>query len=105
MTFSFPGGFGGPTRAWLGRSVSCRTDRTWRSAGGAPLLFGGSGVRIGSTTLLPPMPRGPEAVEEFRRVQDINVLGVFLGIKACAPAIRRAGGRRRLPQGHRRKGL
>lgn len=31
-------------------------------------------------------------VEEFRRVQDINVLGVFLGIKACAPALRRAGG-------------
>ncbi len=29
---------------------------------------------------------------EFRRVQDINVLGVFLGIRACAPAIRRAGG-------------
>lgn len=31
-------------------------------------------------------------LEEFRRVQDINVLGVFLGIKACAPAMRRAGG-------------
>ncbi len=31
-------------------------------------------------------------VEEFRRVQDINVLGVFLGIKHCAPAMRRAGG-------------
>jgi 3alpha(or 20beta)-hydroxysteroid dehydrogenase len=31
-------------------------------------------------------------VDEFRRVQDINVLGVFLGIKTCAPAIRRAGG-------------
>lgn len=31
-------------------------------------------------------------VEEFRRVQDINVLGVYLGIRACAPALRRAGG-------------
>ena len=31
-------------------------------------------------------------VEEFRRVQDINVLGVFLGIRACAAALRRAGG-------------
>ena len=32
------------------------------------------------------------SVEAFRRVQDINVLGVFLGIKLCAPALRRAGG-------------
>ncbi len=29
---------------------------------------------------------------DFRRVQDINVPGVFLGIRTCAPAIRRAGG-------------
>ena len=32
------------------------------------------------------------SAEDFRRVQDINVLGVFLGMKLCAPAIRRAGG-------------
>ena len=32
------------------------------------------------------------SVEDFRRVQDINVLGVFLGIKTCAAALRRAGG-------------
>ena len=31
-------------------------------------------------------------VDDFRQVQDINVLGVFLGIKTCAPALRRAGG-------------
>lgn len=29
---------------------------------------------------------------DFRRVQDVNVLGVFLGIRECAPAITRAGG-------------
>ena len=32
------------------------------------------------------------SVEDFRRVQYINVLGVFLGIKTCAAALRRAGG-------------
>ena len=30
--------------------------------------------------------------DEFRRVQDINVLGVHLGMHVCAPSIRRAGG-------------
>jgi 3alpha(or 20beta)-hydroxysteroid dehydrogenase len=29
---------------------------------------------------------------DFRKVQDVNVLGVFLGIKEAAPAIARAGG-------------
>jgi 3alpha(or 20beta)-hydroxysteroid dehydrogenase len=29
---------------------------------------------------------------EFRKVQDVNVVGVFLGIRAAAPAIKRAGG-------------
>lgn len=32
------------------------------------------------------------SVEDFRRVMDVNVTGVFLGIKAAAPAIKRAGG-------------
>lgn len=30
--------------------------------------------------------------EEFRRVIDVNLTGIFLGIRASAPAIRRAGG-------------
>jgi 3alpha(or 20beta)-hydroxysteroid dehydrogenase len=29
---------------------------------------------------------------DFRKVQDVNVLGVFLGIREAAPAIKRAGG-------------
>jgi 3alpha(or 20beta)-hydroxysteroid dehydrogenase len=29
---------------------------------------------------------------EFRKVQDVNVVGVFLGIREAAPAIKRAGG-------------
>ncbi|MBM3568974.1 MAG: SDR family oxidoreductase [Alphaproteobacteria bacterium] len=32
------------------------------------------------------------SIEDFRRVQRVNVEGTFLGIKAAAPAMRRAGG-------------
>jgi 3alpha(or 20beta)-hydroxysteroid dehydrogenase len=32
------------------------------------------------------------ALDEFERVMDVNVRGVFLGIKAVAPSMRRAGG-------------
>lgn len=32
------------------------------------------------------------SVDEFRRVLDVNLVGTFLGIKAVAPAIERAGG-------------
>src|SRR5262249_40595626 len=31
-------------------------------------------------------------LEEFRRVMDINVTGTLLGIKTCAPLLRRSGG-------------
>jgi NAD(P)-dependent dehydrogenase (short-subunit alcohol dehydrogenase family) len=34
------------------------------------------------------------SVEEFRRVMDVNVLGVFLCCRAVLPALRRAGGGR-----------
>jgi NAD(P)-dependent dehydrogenase (short-subunit alcohol dehydrogenase family) len=43
---------------------------------------------------LSPKPFELLGVEEFRRVMDVNVLGVFLCCRAVVPAFRRAGGGR-----------
>ncbi|AOL24290.1 3-ketoacyl-(acyl-carrier-protein) reductase FabG [Erythrobacter litoralis] len=48
-------------------------------------LFNNAGILAhGSVTECSP--------EEFRRVVEINLTGIFLGIRAAAPALRRAGG-------------
>ncbi|MDA1077070.1 MAG: SDR family oxidoreductase [Proteobacteria bacterium] len=39
----------------------------------------------------PPI-EGPGAIERFRQIQDVNVQGVVLGIRAAAPAMLRSGG-------------
>jgi len=53
--------------------------------GGLNALFNNAGIlAFGSVT--------DTTIEDFRRVQDINVTGVFLGMQACAPAMRAAGG-------------
>lgn len=56
-----------------------------RSMGGVNALFNNAGiVAYGSTT--------SHEVDEFRRVTDINLLGVFLGMKYAAPYLRQSGG-------------
>ena len=81
----------GPNAHYARLDVTDPTD--WAAAvaraedafGGLNALFNNAGIlAFGSVT--------EGSVEDFRRVQDINVLGVFLGMQACAPAIRAAGG-------------
>ena len=53
--------------------------------GGVDALFNNAGiVAFGSVADAEP--------EAFRRVIDVNLMGVFLGIRAVVPAMRRAGG-------------
>lgn len=59
-----------------------RAEGEW---GHVNALFNNAGVvTMGTVTSTP--------ADEFRRVVDINLTGAFLGIQACAPAIKRAGG-------------
>lgn len=81
----------GPAVAYLRLDVTRPDD--WRRAveaaeaglGGLNALFNNAGVlAIGGVTDCMP--------EAFRRVIDINLYGVFLGIHFAAPALQRAGG-------------
>lgn len=69
------------------------SEQDWRDAvsqagtefGGVNALFNNAGiVSFGDVESCSP--------DEFRRVVDINLHGVFLGLHVCAPAIRKAGG-------------
>lgn len=53
--------------------------------GGLNALFNNAGI----VQFAPVQDCAPDA---FRRVVDINLTGCFLGIRACAPALARAGG-------------
>jgi 3alpha(or 20beta)-hydroxysteroid dehydrogenase len=60
-------------------------DLAERNFGAVNALFNNAGILAwGSVADCAPA--------EFRRVLDINLLGVFLGIRTVAPAMRRAGG-------------
>lgn len=59
----------------------------------AESLFGGLDILVNNAGV--PIKRGPVeelAEEEFNRVFDINVKGVWLGVKYGVPALRRRGG-------------
>ena len=69
------------------------SESDWQSAvetaekafGGINALFNNAGiVSFGSVEACSP--------DEFRKVIDVNLYGVFLGIHTCAPALRRNGG-------------
>lgn len=56
-----------------------------RAFGGVNALFNNAGIVSYGGVI-------SQSPDDFRRVLDINLTGVFLGIRACAPAIARAGG-------------
>lgn len=81
----------GPGAAY--RRLDVTDPEDWRTAvavaeerfGSVNALFNNAGVvAFGSVADCPP--------EEFRRVLAVNLEGVFLGIRAVVPALRRAGG-------------
>ncbi|KJS24523.1 MAG: 3-alpha-hydroxysteroid dehydrogenase [Hyphomonadaceae bacterium BRH_c29] len=69
------------------------SESDWRSAvdsadkafGGINAVFNNAGIlSVGSVETCSP--------EDFRKVIDVNLYGMFLGIHTCAPALRRNGG-------------
>jgi 3alpha(or 20beta)-hydroxysteroid dehydrogenase len=54
--------------------------------GGLHVLVNNAGVSP------PPRPIAKTSVDEFRRVLDVNLVGMFAGIHVCAPVIARSGG-------------
>lgn len=81
----------GAGAAFCRLDVSCADD--WDKAiatcenrfGRVDALFNNAGILAhGSVEECPP--------EEFRRVLEVNLVGIFLGIRAVAPALRRARG-------------
>ncbi len=75
------------------RRLDVTSEADWDAAvagaeeafGGLNALFNNAGIiGFGRIDECPP--------EEFRRILEINTTGCFLGIRACAPALRRAGG-------------
>lgn len=82
----------GPAAAWTAADVSKPLDaqryvnEAVERFGGVDILFANAGVEGNVKPLLEQTP------EEFQRVLDINVLGVWLGIKYAAPQIAKRGG-------------
>jgi NAD(P)-dependent dehydrogenase (short-subunit alcohol dehydrogenase family) len=61
-----------------------------RVASGAAARFGGVDVLVANAaifTTIEPKPFEQLTADEWRRVMDVNTLGVFLSVKACLPAL------------------
>lgn len=55
--------------------------------------FGGLDILVNNAGIFFAKPMGETTIEEFRRMQAINVDGVFLGMKTVAPAIAKRAGK------------
>jgi 3alpha(or 20beta)-hydroxysteroid dehydrogenase len=60
-------------------------EQTEREFGPLDVLVNNAGILMFNAIADTPL-------EEFRRVLDVNLVGVFLGMKAAIPALKRAGG-------------
>jgi NAD(P)-dependent dehydrogenase (short-subunit alcohol dehydrogenase family) len=72
-------------------------EETAKAATTAETIFGRIDILVnnaGIYSTLKPRTFDKISVDEFRRVMDVNVLGVFLCCRAVLPAFRRAGGGR-----------
>jgi NAD(P)-dependent dehydrogenase (short-subunit alcohol dehydrogenase family) len=64
-----------------------------RMAEAAQARFGGIDVLVANAAIfstLQPKPFEELSADEWRSVMDVNTLGVFLGVKACLPALTRS---------------
>jgi NAD(P)-dependent dehydrogenase (short-subunit alcohol dehydrogenase family) len=71
------------------------TDETgWIAAvGAASAAFGGLDILVNNAGVFWLRPMEATAIEDFRRMQAVNVEGVFLGMKHAIPAIAQRAGR------------
>lgn len=68
-------------------------DAAWAAAvAAAERAFGGLNALVNNAGILAYGSVTTTAPEDFRKVIDVNLTGSFLGIRAAAPAIARAGG-------------
>lgn len=80
-----------------GHGVACafdvRDEAGWGAAvGAAGAHFGGLDGLVNNAGIIMMKPLLQTSLEDWRRVNAINVEGVFLGLKACAPVMAAAGG-------------
>jgi 3alpha(or 20beta)-hydroxysteroid dehydrogenase len=67
-------------------------ERDWSSAVGATVdVHGGLDVLVNNAGRGGPTPIGDTTLEQFRRIVDVNQVGTFLGMRACAPVMVRQG--------------
>jgi 3alpha(or 20beta)-hydroxysteroid dehydrogenase len=68
-------------------------DRLWADAvSAAEDAFGPVTTLVNNAGVIRTSPVTEESLEGFRRILDVNLVGPFLGIRAVAPSIARAGG-------------
>ncbi len=86
------------TAAELGESALAVTldvtdEASWRDAvGAAETHFGRLDVLVNNAGILMMNALGDTTTADFRKVNDVNALGVFLGMREAHPALKRAGG-------------
>lgn len=69
------------------------SEESWSDAvRAAEEKFGPVTVLVNNAGILSYAPVGQAQVEDFRRVLDVNTIGVYLGIRAVAPGMKSAGG-------------
>jgi 3alpha(or 20beta)-hydroxysteroid dehydrogenase len=68
-------------------------ERSWADAvATAEARFGPVTTLVNNAGVGSPAALADESLESFRRVLDVNLVGTFLGMKAVAPSMERAGG-------------
>ncbi|WP_181702500.1 SDR family oxidoreductase [Chthonobacter albigriseus] len=81
---------GGPA---VYRHLDVASEADWQAAvAEAERLFGGVNALFNNAGILGYGGIGACTPDQFRRIIDVNLTGVFLGLHATSPAIRRAGG-------------
>jgi 3alpha(or 20beta)-hydroxysteroid dehydrogenase len=76
-----------------GLTLDVTDEAAWRDAvAETESRFGALHVLVNNAGILLMNELGNTSTDEYRRVMDVNALGVFLGMREAAPAITRAGG-------------